>query len=63
MLELSSMIALGNLLVDKVFDRKLRPNRKRQEPITRQNHEIKGLNLHVLITRNIQQCRLLQPPT
>ena len=53
-LALSSAIASGNLSVDKVFDRELRPKTKHQELIAQQSHEMKELNLHVLITRNIQ---------
>jgi hypothetical protein len=34
-LALFGVIASGNLSVDKVFDRELRPNSKHQEPITR----------------------------
>jgi hypothetical protein len=53
LLALSSVIALGNLSVNKIFDQELCPKNKNQELITRQNHEMKGLNSHVLITRNI----------
>ena len=61
-LALSSATALGNLSIDKVFDRELHANSKHEEPITRQNPEIKELDLHALIIGNIQQRRLLQLP-
>jgi hypothetical protein len=39
-LALSSVLASGNLSVDKVFNQELRLKSKHQEPITQQNRKI-----------------------